>query len=179
MVRSVLGWALRVVESHEAGPGNALPGPRLAQVRLGQLMSRSESETLIGLIEHIRAEELAQGLEPGKLDEELVAEIRGGWGQVLSPRYRAIMESRTLTMANDFCLAIRRHVRGDELKLLELGARLRTWKSLEDHFRGRDWQSIRDDFERHALRIYRAEKKITCDTSDFVVEVDKMRGTRR
>lgn len=171
LVRSALAWAIRTVELHEASQTSA-PGPRLSQISLRSYMSMTDPETILSIVQDIAS--------LGDDTAELYAAVRAGWGEEPPRRpSRRGPRDEALHVANEMQMAARRHVRGRELSILELGCKLPSFTRVAEHFPGSTPQSIRDDFERIAVRFFRAEQKIACDVSAFVVKLGKLRGVCR
>lgn len=161
IVRSVLNWSLRVVRGHEAC-GEELPGPRLAQISLGQLMCRTEIETIDAIAREIQ--------KTGESLDSIVACIRSAWGQEESVRHRTGHEDSVL-VASRLVSALRRFGRERDRDTIELACSLRTWKACEQVMPGRDWQSIRDDFESLARKFYAKESAAILDTVEYISKI--------
>lgn len=170
LVRSALTWSLRTIAVHEAAT-TGTPGPRLSQISISGFMSMTDPDTIMSIVEDIatRGDDMA----------ELYAAVRSGWGEQPRGRPRRGPRDEALHVANEMQMAVRRHVRGQELLILELCCRLPSFTRVVDHVHGSTARGIRDDFERTALRIFAAEQKTTCNVSAFVVKLGKLRGVRR
>lgn len=165
MVRSVLGWAIRLQQEAESRGGRvALPG--YATAPLNRMLARGD---------HLTAADIIASYCPSLQTEEGVAEYLS-W--IRRDRRPSTIARRTevpgLPLAEKMIERMRAYAMGEDRRLLEQGS-VMTWKRLEDHWPGRVWFSLRDDYERLASRLYRAEKLFICQTSDFVVEMDRIR----
>ena len=164
-VRSVLRWSLDLLRDAESRGGRvALPG--YATAPLNRMLARGD---------HLTAADIISSYCPSMQTPEGVAEYLS-W--IRRDRRPSTILRRTevpgLPLAENMIARMRAYSRGEDRRLLEQGS-VMTWKRLEDHWPGRVWFSLRDDYERLAERLYRAEKVFICQTSDFVVKVDRIR----
>lgn len=167
-VRSTLGWAIPIVDI--ADPGRPPPSTGFAQVSLGRMLARGDPLTAADII--------AQYC-PDLDSREGVAEYLGYIRRDQRARGRRERESHPgLRLALTLVERMRAYHTGEDRRLLEQGS-VMTWKGLEAHWPGRVWHSLRDDYEVRAERFWRAEQLFICETSEFVVKLDKLRDSAR
>ena len=164
IVRSILSWAIRIVDTDDS----RLPGPQLSQMQLGRMLSRADARTC-----HDIAREILVGLGREPTDErvqEMAIEIRRGWvaSSAAGGRSASRRDSEAVILASRATVAMRRYGRPDERHILEVGSTMKTWKSMEERFRGKPWFSIRDDFERAALGFWAREHGTLLEISEWL-----------
>ena len=171
IVRVLLRWSLNTVELVESRSGG-IPGPRLAEFQLSRLVHRGQIETAMGIAEDIAGFTWDSGTDPSRLIDEV-----GNILRVASSSDRPARATRRGPSHQAYWLAVElvRRVRvgrtPEQRRLLEQGARARSWKSLAtDHWPGRDWMSLRDDYTRLAEDIWRREKNFLSHVAQSVVK---------
>ena len=161
VVMSILRWALNLVFLEESKSGG-IPGPRLSQFSLGNMMSRSDIQTCEAI-----ARDIAEIRATDEAVCSLMDQIRSQWGDVQKTKTRRSGNEDALTRAHALVSALRRSMSARECAVLEAGARAKSWKAAEVFLPGRLWESIRDDFEKHALVFYNREKPTILLVSDY------------
>ena len=169
LVRAIVRWAILLIAAD--GRNSRLALPRLSQISLGRMMSRSDSQTTIAIALEIAAIERR---EPTELYLcALVSQIRSGWGETSSPPRRrgreALVDRAELVMS-----ALRRCGTRSDQTLVETCVMLRSWKQAEQIWHGRVWHSVRDDFDAAAHRFWLKEHRMLEETSDLIREHARM-----
>lgn len=168
LVRSVLRWSLAVVQVEESR-GGSIPGPRLSQFMLGNLLTRTDRATCVAIAREIV--EIEKSDADDQYLEALVACIRASWGNNTPTRVRRTGKEDTVMHASSMVTALRRFSVGSDRDLLEVCSVAKTWRQTEGVFRGRDWSSIRDDFERLAKTFYLKESMTVCATAEYIMRI--------
>jgi hypothetical protein len=163
IVRSLLCWALGIMAADDRS--TRIPGPRLSQFRLGDLMVRSDEATSVAI-----AREIAR---LGTEDEmcALVAGIRSGWGEIARTRARRTGSEDSVKIATLLLYCLRLFGTKPQRDLLEMGSRVRTWSRMAELSPGRDWKSMRDDFEGYAVIFYHKERQTIVTASEYLTRI--------
>lgn len=176
LVRSVLRWALLLIAQEESSGGNHLPGPRISQFCLGNLLLRTDSETCLALARELAA---LEGIEENDVHlSALIHSIRNGWGGY--ERERTLRRTGTedsIYKASYIITSLRNFSSNADRDLLENCAASKTWKGVEICYKGRLWSSIRDDFEKVARKFYLKESKMLCETAEYIMRLNKDKRT--
>lgn len=172
IVRSTLGWALRVI-ADDAAATTSTPGPRLSEFQLGRLVHRQDAITALDIARDLDVRDSQVYIEAARI----VAEERA------TPRPSSRASSRQRADAVQHALRlvgrVHAHHRGEKRRLLEQGSRLKTWKALERHWPGREWWSLRDEYAMVARKFFANEKFFILETSNFILSMDRLREVRR
>lgn len=153
LVRSVVSWALRVAAEDDT----PIQLPRLSQFQIGKMLCRTDPATCIALAEDIHRDDATD-----EMVWRTARDIIDGFGEETPTR---VVDDRQ-EMALEIVRAMARSLRGEDLRLVDLGSRVRSWADLEDHFGGRVWFSLRDDFEQAAVKLYVAEEMLILIAAD-------------
>lgn len=171
LIRALLRWSLHTVELAESR-GSSIPAPKLAEFQLGRLVHRGQLETALAIAEDVAGVTWDSGDDPTKILDAL--------GDILAAARSSDRPTRTTRrgpshQAYWIAVELVRRMRvgrtPEQRRLLEQGARCRSWKQLAtDHWPGRDWASLRDDYARLAEMIWRQEKIFLSHAAEIVVK---------
>ena len=170
LVRSVLRWSLTVV-SHEESVRGKIPGPRMSQICLGNMMSRTDPVTAAAIAREIA--EIEKAAVTDIYMSSLVACIRASWGQSTSGKTRRTGDEDTVMVASRAVSALNRFGNSADRDFVRTCCLTKTWKQTEHLMPGRIWSSIRDDFEKLARRFYLKESHTVCVTAEFITRLSK------
>jgi hypothetical protein len=166
IVRITARWAHGVVDAAESR-GGTIPSPRLAEFQLGRLIHRSDPETAIGIAEDVVGQRWPDAPE---LVLEACEAIRA-CAAPLTARSRARHSPRAYWLAVELIRRLRAGRSPEQRRLLEQGARARSWAALASgHWPGRDGLSLRDDFQRMADDFWRREKFFLSQVAETIVK---------
>ena len=168
LVRSLVRWAIAIVSSEDSGD-KRIPGPRLSQFCLGNMMCRTDTQTSVAIAREIAAIERRGSSE--EYLESLVACIRASWGAVPVERTRRGAREGSIARARDLLSALQRFGTEEDRRLLELCSVATSWKKTELYFPGRVWQSLRDDFSRVGNTFYNKEKMTVDAVAEYIAQI--------
>lgn len=171
LVRALLRWSINIVEQTEAR-GSAIPAPKLAEFQLGRLMNRGQLETAFAIAEDIAECTWDGGEDPTKILSALEDILQAARSSDRPTRTtRRGPSHQAYWIAVELVRRTRVGRTPEQRRLLEQGARCRSWKQLAtDHWPGRDWASLRDDYADLAEKIWRQEKFFLSHVAEIVVK---------
>ena len=168
LVRSILRWAITILSADDVAD-KRIPGPRLSQFCLGQMMSRTDMQTSTAIAREIAAIERRGASD--EYVESLIVCIRASWGATTPVRQRRGAREGSRMHADRLLEALRRFGTEEERRLLEIGSAATSWKKTELFLPGRVWQSVQDDFERIGKKFYLKESMTVDNAAEYVTSI--------